>query len=108
GILLGIGWLATVAPSSAAYYPLHAGQQVIGMVERLQARYEETLADLGDAYGFGFNEMQAANPGVDAWLPGEGTLIRLPGKHVLPDTPRSGIVINLPEYRMYFYPEGVE
>ena len=90
----------------AADYPLSsAEQQLVGSVSTIQARYEDTLADLADAYGFGFNEMQAANPGVDAWLPGEGRVIRLPGQHVLPETPRSGIVINLPEYRMYFYPQ---
>lgn len=93
--------------AQAADYPLLSPeQQLIGTVDSLTARHEDTLADLADAYGFGFNEMQAANPGVDAWLPGEGTLIRLPGQHVLPEAPRSGIVINLPEYRLYYYPQG--
>lgn len=92
--------------TQAADYPLSSPQQqLVGVVDSLEARHEDTLADLADSYGFGFNELQAANPGVDAWLPGEGTLIRLPGRHVLPEAPRSGIVINLPEYRMYFYPQ---
>ncbi|MFA5677656.1 MAG: L,D-transpeptidase family protein [Pseudomonas sp.] len=93
--------------AQAADYPLlYPDQQLVGVVDTLQARHEDTLADLADAYGFGFNEMQAANPGVDAWLPGEGTVIRLPGQHLLPEGPREGIVINLPEYRLYFYPQG--
>ncbi|SDS09915.1 L,D-transpeptidase ErfK/SrfK [Halopseudomonas litoralis] len=79
-------------------------QQVIGAVYTLDAVFEDTFADLGEAHGFGFLEMQAANPGVDPWLPGAGTSIRMPGQHILPDTPRSGIVINLPEYRLYHYP----
>lgn len=92
--------------TQAADYPLSSPeQQLVGSVSTIQARYEDTLADLADAYGFGFNEMQAANPGVDAWLPGEGRVIRLPGEHVLPEAPRTGIVINLPEYRLYFYPQ---
>lgn len=81
-------------------------QQVVGAVYTLDAVFEDTFADLGETHGFGFLEMQAANPGVDPWLPGEGTSIRMPGQHILPDTPRSGIVINLPEYRLYHYPAG--
>ena len=79
-------------------------QQVVGSVYTLDAVFEDTFADLGETHGFGFLEMQATNPGVDPWLPGEGTSIRMPGQHILPDTPRSGIVINLPEYRLYHYP----
>lgn len=98
---------ATAFFTQAADYPLlSADQQLIGSISTIQARYEDTLADLADTYGFGFNEIQAANPEVDAWLPGEGTTVRLPGQHILPDAPRSGIVINLPEYRMYFFPDG--
>lgn len=107
--LLGIALMAAAVASQAADYPLsYEGQQIIGSIYTIEARYEDTLVDLADAHGFGFNEMQAANPGVDAWLPGEGTRVRLPGQHILPDAPRSGIIINLPEYRMYFYPEGGE
>ncbi|MCY1418286.1 L,D-transpeptidase catalytic domain [compost metagenome] len=50
--------------------------------------------------------MVAANPGVDAWLPGAGTEIVLPTRFILPPGPREGIVINLAEYRMYYYPKG--
>lgn len=107
--LLSSALLAAALSAGAADYPLaFEGQQIIGSIYTIEARYEDTLVDLADAHGFGFNEMQAANPGVDAWLPGEGTRIRLPGQHILPDAPRTGIVINLPEYRMYFYPEGGE
>ncbi|MGL6224578.1 MAG: L,D-transpeptidase family protein, partial [Steroidobacteraceae bacterium] len=38
------------------------------------------------------------------WLPGEGTEILIPGRFVLPDAPREGIVVNLPEHRLYYYP----
>jgi len=46
-----------------------------------------------------------ANPGVDPWLPGEGTEIVLPTQFVLPDAPREGLVLNLAQMRLYFYPE---
>ena len=53
----------------------------------------------------GIEEMKLANPGVDLWLPGEGTAIRLPSRFVLPSGPRRGIVINVPEMRLYYHPE---
>ena len=45
-------------------------------------------------------------PGIDPWLPGEGTEIELPTQYVLPRAPREGVVINLAEYRLYYFPPG--
>lgn len=93
--------------ASAFEYPLdEPDQKLVGHIYRHVASYEDTLALLGEAYGFGYLELLAANPGVDPWLPGEGTEILLPGQYVLPDAPREGIVINLPEYRLYYFPPG--
>jgi L,D-transpeptidase ErfK/SrfK len=47
-----------------------------------------------------------ANPGVDPWLPGEGTMITLPQQYVIPEARREGIVINLAEYRLYYFSEN--
>ncbi|EGH34494.1 ErfK/YbiS/YcfS/YnhG family protein, partial [Pseudomonas syringae pv. japonica str. M301072] len=72
----------------------------------IKAKYEDTFADLGTQYDLGYLEMIAANPGVDPWLPGAGKDIVLPTRFILPPGPREGIVINLAEYRMYYYPKG--
>jgi L,D-transpeptidase ErfK/SrfK len=40
------------------------------------------------------------------WLPGAGTDIMLPGRRILPPGPREGIVVNLPEHRLYYYPKA--
>ncbi|WP_439888659.1 L,D-transpeptidase family protein [Pseudomonas sp. MBLB4123] len=83
-----------------------AGEDIVGQVQVVKAKYEDTFADLGVANDLGYLEMIAANPGVDAWLPGEGTEIVLPTRFILPPGPREGIVINLAEYRMYYFPKG--
>ena len=83
------------------------GEDIVGQVQVIKARYEDTFADLGVANDLGYLEMIAANPGVDAWLPGEGTEIILPTRFILPSGPREGIVINLAEYRMYYFPKGL-
>lgn len=98
---------AVAAPVSALELPLPPpGEDMVGEVQVISARYEDTFADLGTAHGFGYYEMIAANPGVDPWLPGEGTEVILPSRFILPSGPREGIVINLPEYRLYYFPKG--
>ncbi|SFI34378.1 L,D-transpeptidase ErfK/SrfK [Pseudomonas guineae] len=92
---------------SALEFPLPPpGEDIVGEVQVIQAKYEDTFADLGVANDLGYLEMVVANPGVDAWLPGEGTEIILPTRYILPPGPREGVVINLAEYRLYYYPKG--
>lgn len=99
--------LLCAAPYAAAIeLPLPApGDDVVGALQVIEARYEDTFADLGKTHDLGYLEMVAANPGVDAWLPGAGTEIILPTRYILPPGPREGIVINLAEYRLYYYPK---
>lgn len=84
--------------------PLPAAGDVVGSERVVVARYEDTLAALARAHGLGLREIVDANPGVDPWLPGAGTRIVLPTRLLLPDAPREGVVINLAEMRLYYYP----
>lgn len=81
-----------------------ARDDVVGRFAVWAARAEDTLLDLAMQHGLGFVEIVAANPGVDPWLPGTGTVISLPCAHLLPAAPRRGIVINLADQRLYFFP----
>src|SRR5471030_2730479 len=104
---LTLAALCVAGPVSALELPLPPpGEDIIGQVQVIKAKYEDTFADLGTTYDLGYSEMVAANPGVDAWLPGAGTEIILPTRFILPPGPREGIVINLAEYRLYYYPKG--
>lgn len=78
---------------------------VVGEIQIVEARDEDTLLDIGRRYGIGFEAMRMANPGVDIWIPGEGTEVVIPSRYILPPGPRKGLVINLPEMRIYYYPE---
>ena len=82
------------------------GDNVIGVVTTAIAEHEDTLLDVGRRFGVGYEEIIAANPGVDPWLPGAGTEILIPTRFILPDAPREGIVVNLPEHRLYYYPRA--
>jgi L,D-transpeptidase ErfK/SrfK len=68
-------------------------------------RDEQTLLDIAREQGIGQEEILNANPGVDRWLPTVGSDVIIPGQRLLPEATRRGIVINLPEYRLYYFPE---
>jgi len=78
-------------------------QTIVGQLQAIEARYEDTFVAIARTYNVGFDELVAANPGVDAWLPGEGTRIVLPTRFTLPDGPREGIVVNLARKRLFYY-----
>jgi L,D-transpeptidase ErfK/SrfK len=81
-----------------------AGVDLVGEVRVVYARYEDTLMDIARQYDLGYDEILQANPGVDRWIPGEGTPVILPTRYILPDVPHEGIVLNLPEKRLYYFP----
>jgi L,D-transpeptidase ErfK/SrfK len=89
--------------------PDRIGDSLIGSsphdVKYVPARQEDTLIDIAVDYKLGQDEIVLANPSVDRWLPGSGTKVRIPTSFLLPDAPRQGIVINLPEMRIYYFPD---
>lgn len=98
--------LISVAPVYAEIFELPpVGHDVIGAVSTISARQEDTLVDIARRHGLGYEDIVRANPDVNIWLPGEGTEIVLPTRFVLPAGPREGVVLNLPEYRLYYFPE---
>ncbi len=79
--------------------------EVVGALQVIKASSEDTLSDIARRFNLGYEEIVAANPNVDPWLPGEGTQIVIPTQFVLPDAPRQGIVINLAAMRLFYYPQ---
>lgn len=84
------------------------GNDVVGAMTTITARADDTLIDIARRHGLGYEDMVIANPDVDVWLPGEGTEVVLPTRFVLPSGLRRGVVLNLAEYRMYYYPPARE
>ena len=96
-------------PISANRFVLESpGQSVVGVPQVVFASSDDTLPDFARAYGLGYDELIAANPGVDPWLPGENTPVLLPTQFVLPDVPREGIVLNLASKRLFYFPQVAE
>jgi L,D-transpeptidase ErfK/SrfK len=96
--------LSGISSAYANRYVLsNANDTVLGEIKTVVADERDTLLDIARRYGFGYQDMKLVNPGVDTWLPGEGQEITLPGKFVLPVAPMEGIVLNVPEMRLYYY-----
>ena len=100
-------FFCAVSPVRAEVYELPPeGFDVIGALSSVTARYEDTLVDIARSHGLGYQDIVRANPDVNVWVPGEGTEILLPTRFVLPTGPREGLVLNLAEYRMYYFPKA--
>jgi L,D-transpeptidase ErfK/SrfK len=98
--------LTLPAVVQALEFPLSPDTEVVGEVQVIAAAYEDTFVRLARRYDVGYEELRQANPDVDPWLPGEGTQIIIPTQYVLPRAQRRGIVINVPELRLYYFPES--
>lgn len=80
------------------------GEDIVGQIKVVSTRHQDTLSDVARAHHVGYEEIVRANPQVDPWLPGEGTRVIIPQQYILPSAPRRGLVLNLPEMRLYYYP----
>ncbi len=103
------GLTLTSLSASAVEYPLPAansrlvGQNIEYVVP---ADSKQPLEAIAAKYQIGLTGMMEANPGVDPYLPKPGSTLVVPHQLILPDTPRQGIVINVAEMRLYYYPKG--
>ncbi len=103
--LLSVVAIVLLQPARAERYLLPpSGSSMVGQLAIISARHEDTFIHLARKFAVGFQELVIANSKVDPWLPGEGTQIVVPSRYILPDTAREGLVLNLAEMRLYYYP----
>ncbi|MEE9451152.1 MAG: L,D-transpeptidase family protein [Gammaproteobacteria bacterium] len=106
--ICGILLLALIAqPALALTFPLPPNGDVVGDVKKVKVKAGETLVDVGRRHGIGRGEMMVANPGLHPNQQlGSSKKLVIPSQFVLPPGSREGIVINLAEFRLYYYPPG--
>ena len=92
------------APVANERFELDSAQDVVGVVQVVAATKDDTLTDIARRFNVGYEEIVRANPKVDPWLPGEGREIVVPSQFILPDAPRTGLVINIAAMRIFYYP----
>ncbi|SDJ39142.1 L,D-transpeptidase family protein [Billgrantia gudaonensis] len=90
------------------HFLLAESGKVIGENYTVTVEDGDTLVDIARRHNVGYEAIRMANPDVSLWAPYAGTEVTIPNRHILPDAPREGIVINLSELRLYYYSaEGV-
>lgn len=102
--LWGLVALLAAAVAPATELQLDAGGETLfGELQYIKTKRSDTLLDIARQYSLGYEEITRVNPGVDPWLPGEGTEVLLPLQRILPAGFRKGIVVNLAEHRLYYF-----
>lgn len=94
---------APLAMHKFRFDPEH--DEVVGEIQITQVQGEDTLPDIARRFNVGYEEILRANPGVDPWLPGVGREIVVPTQFVLPKGPREGLVVNLAQLRVFYFPK---
>ncbi len=95
---------AAPLPVQTERFVLTPGQDVVGSLQIVTIRKDQTLSDIGRLFNVGFEEMTRANPDVDPWIPKPGTRVVVPTQYILPDAPHRGIVVNLAAMRLFYFP----
>ncbi|WP_455206864.1 L,D-transpeptidase family protein [Kaarinaea lacus] len=105
-IIIFIGaFLLAAGVSRASIFLLPAnGDNVVGALQFQVVSGTETLLDIARRYNIGYNEIVAANPEINPWVPDSRKRVIIPSQFILPPKPWEGVVINLPEMRLYYFP----
>lgn len=105
GILLVFSYLLVSFPLQAAIYSLpKEGDYLVGNIQYIYPKSGDTLFDLARQYDLGLDEILAANPGIKPRALNKKTRITLPTRFILPNSPWEGVIVNLAEMRLYYFP----
>lgn len=103
-ILLSVfAFYASSALALTFELPTH-GDNIVGKVYHITSRPGDTFSKIGRRYNVGYYSLVEANPGVNPTDIEAGTPLTVPARFILPPAERKGIVINLAELRLYYYP----
>ncbi|MCE5366666.1 L,D-transpeptidase LdtC [Klebsiella oxytoca] len=108
-------WLGMMAIAAALALPARAntwplpppGSRLVGQNQfHVVENNGGSLEAIAKKYNVGFLALLQANPGVDPYVPRAGSVLTIPLQTLLPDATREGLVLNLAELRLYYYPPG--
>jgi L,D-transpeptidase ErfK/SrfK len=99
-------FIFTSISAYASTYPLSANTEVFGNVTTVMPKKNDTFSYYAHTYDVGAFAIIQANPGVNENYPDkQAKPITIPGAFILPSK-QDGIVINLPELRLYYFTPG--
>ncbi|WNK19430.1 L,D-transpeptidase family protein [Halomonas piscis] len=105
-IFLPVAALAEALP--AGHYELPETGNMVGEIYHITVQEGDTLLDIAAEQQVGYEEIRHANPDTSLWAPEPGTEVTIPARYILPPVRREGLVINLAELRLYYFPATAE
>jgi len=99
--------LITFSTAKGAMYQMpSSGNDVIGHNEIVHIKAKDTIDKLAQEYEVSYHELLEANPEINPKKLRVDTVVLIPLQFILPKY-RQGIVINIPELRLYYFtPDG--
>ncbi len=94
-------FLLSAGMAQAAAYPWEG--DILGEVAHYTVAKNDTLYSVARKFDLGIVEIMAANPGVDTWLPKEGSVLIIPTAYILPTIGHEGIVVDLSGLRLFYF-----
>lgn len=79
---------------------------VIGYLKEIHFEPGDSLAKIAYRYGVGYEALLRANPQIVPEHVYPWSRVYIPSAYILPPGPRKGIVINISEMRLYYYPNN--
>ncbi len=103
-IIAALYWYISPHISHAATYSINS--DVVGEIKYYEVNKNDNLYAIARKFDVGIVELLAANPKTNIWKPKIGTKLTIPTLHILPTEPREGIIINLSELRLFYFPDS--
>lgn len=107
-LLAALCWAGPAVSASPSYRLESPEDTLVGRIQTAYPGAHDTLLDVARRNGLGYSEIKLVNPGLDTWLPESDAEIVLPTEYVLPAAPKNGIVLNIPEMRLYYFRKNPE
>ncbi|MGJ0517113.1 MAG: L,D-transpeptidase family protein [Methylomicrobium sp.] len=92
-----------LADIASRKFTIPKNRNIVGSLAVISAQDGDTLSDIARHFGLGYTDITLANPGIRPWESKAGARV-LPLQFILPDAPRKGIVLNLANMRLFYYP----
>lgn len=108
-VVLALLLLAAAAPARPGQ-PAEGLRPVLGRIDKALVADDDTLLDIAYEHRLGYEALTRLNPEIDPWIPVPGSVVLLPTRYVLPLADHEGLVINVPEMRLFDFtvPSGPE
>lgn len=106
-LLIMISILFATTKLFATTFPMPPkGEDVVGKLQSAIVHAGDNFAKIARKYDVGYYQLVETNPGVDPNKPEIGTTLIIPSEYVLPQVSKIGIIINLAEMRLYYFPKN--